>query len=142
MYADYVVCIPLTDKSAYTVVRTYLKDIYCRFRGSRKILSDNGSEFKNSLFSELTTQLRIKCMYSSPYGPQANGKIKTSHKFFKNIYKIIYNKRWSRMGWSAEYHLCCLNLFPKWSKSGIGIFLNVWERCIYPYIWLTYCNPN
>ena len=34
MLTNYVMCIPLVDKSADTVVSAYLKNIYCRLRGS------------------------------------------------------------------------------------------------------------
>ena len=36
MLTNYVMCIPLAGKSAATVVRTYLKDIYYRFRDTEK----------------------------------------------------------------------------------------------------------
>ena len=45
----------LVDKSADTVVNAYFKEIYCRFRGSLNILSDNGREFKYSLFSDVAS---------------------------------------------------------------------------------------
>ena len=43
---NYVMCVFMVYKFAYTVVSAYLKDIYCRFRRVRKIISDNESEFK------------------------------------------------------------------------------------------------
>ena len=58
MLTKYVICIPLTDKYVDTVVSQDLGEVYCRLGGSRKILSDKGSEFKNSLFSGVITQLR------------------------------------------------------------------------------------
>ena len=48
--ADYVTCVLLTDKSTDTVVNAYLREVYCQLRGSRKVLSDNESEFKYLLF--------------------------------------------------------------------------------------------
>ena len=74
-------CIPLADKYEDTVVNAYLKDTYCRFGGSKKTLSGNGSEFKNSLFSEVATHLGIKHLYSSPCRCQVNRWIKASHNF-------------------------------------------------------------
>ena len=52
-----VMYVPLVDKSA--VINAYLKEKYCRFRGSKKVLADNGSEFKNLLSSEVALQLGI-----------------------------------------------------------------------------------
>ena len=79
-----VICIPLMAKSANTAVNAYLKLVYCRFGGGRKILSDNGRKFKNSLFSIIATQLGIKHSFSSPHRPQGNRCIEASHKFLKN----------------------------------------------------------
>ena len=33
---NYVICVPLTDKSADTLVITYVTEVYCLFGGSRK----------------------------------------------------------------------------------------------------------
>ena len=56
MLTNYVICIPIPDKSKGIIVSAYLKEIYCRLGENQKILSGNGSEFKNSLFSEVATQ--------------------------------------------------------------------------------------
>ena len=60
---NYIMCVPLVEKSANTIVNKYIKEIYCRFRGSHKTLSNNRSQFKNSLFSEEASQ-RIKHIHS------------------------------------------------------------------------------
>ena len=38
MLNNYVICIPIPDKSADTVANVYLKEVYCRFGGSTKII--------------------------------------------------------------------------------------------------------
>ena len=43
---DFVFCAPLKSKKAEEGIQTYLNEVYFRFGGSRKILSDNGMEFK------------------------------------------------------------------------------------------------
>ena len=65
--SNYVFCIPTTDKTADLTVDTYLKEIYCQFCESHKILSDNGSELKNKLLAEAASQLGIKHIFSSLY---------------------------------------------------------------------------
>ena len=67
MLTNYVMFIWLVDKSANTVVSAYLKESCCRFGGSQNISFDNGSEFKNSLFLEVASQLGIKHIYSFLY---------------------------------------------------------------------------
>ena len=47
MLTGYVFCIPLKTKQASEVVQAYIDNVYARFGGSLKILSDNGTKFKN-----------------------------------------------------------------------------------------------
>ena len=43
MLMGYVFCIPLKTKTAEEVVQAYIDNIYSKFGGSMKILSDNGT---------------------------------------------------------------------------------------------------
>ena len=47
---------PLKTKTAEEIVDKYLAHIAFTFGNSRKILSDNGTEFKNALFEEVAKQ--------------------------------------------------------------------------------------
>ena len=53
MQTNYTWCIPLHAKEAYKVVYTYLINVYFKFGGSHKILSDNGTELKTSCLHKL-----------------------------------------------------------------------------------------
>ena len=53
MLTGYVFCILLKSKSAEEIVDKYLAHVAFCFGNSRKILSDNGTEFKNALFEEV-----------------------------------------------------------------------------------------
>ena len=90
MYVDQL-ChfLTLTDISKDILVSAHLKEVYCRLGWRRKILSDSGSEFKNSLISDVATELGIKHSFSSPYRPKANGLIEASHNFLKNCVRIF-----------------------------------------------------
>ena len=84
MLTGFVFCAPLKSKKAEEVTQTYLNELYYRFGGSRKILSDNGTEFKNKMFEEVVKKLGCEVRaYSPPYRPQSNGKIECFHKFLK-----------------------------------------------------------
>ena len=55
------------------VIQAYI-DIYAKFKGSFKILSDNGTEFKNKLFEQIAKELGVKYKkYTAPYHPASNG---------------------------------------------------------------------
>ena len=83
MLTGYTMAKPIPDMSAKTICDTYRMHIYCIFGGSSKILTDNGTEFKNDQFSELCKQLEIKKVYSPVYTPEANGCLEMWHRFFK-----------------------------------------------------------
>ena len=84
MLTGWVWCVPIPDKTANAVLKAYLQDIHHVFGPSRKILSDNGTEFKNELFDRVAKELGIQHkVYSPPYHPQSNGRIEGFHLFLK-----------------------------------------------------------
>ena len=60
MLTGFIFCSPLKSKRVEEVVQAYLNEVYYRFGGSRKILSDNGTEFKNKVFEEVSKNLDVK----------------------------------------------------------------------------------
>ena len=49
-----------------------------------KILTDNGTEFKNEVFKEMLQTLGTeKLIHSPPYRPQSNGRIEGFHHYLK-----------------------------------------------------------
>ena len=84
MFTGYTFCIPIPNKMAKTVLKAYMDNVYCQFGGSIKILSDNGTEFKNKLMEEVSGELGVEYkVYSPPYRPQSNGRIESFHYFLK-----------------------------------------------------------
>ena len=80
----YVFCVPLKTKSAAEVIQAYIDNVYAKFGGSLKILSDNGIEFKNKLFEDIAKQLGVRYKkYTPPYMPSSNGHIEGFHNFLK-----------------------------------------------------------
>ena len=47
MHTGFVFCIPLKTISAEDVVWAYIDRVYSQFRGSEKVLTDNGTELSN-----------------------------------------------------------------------------------------------
>ena len=85
MFSGYTFCIPIQSKSADDIVHAYNTNMYSKFGGSRKILSDNGTEFKNKLFETVAEMLGTEYkIYTPPYRPQSNGRIEGFHKFLKS----------------------------------------------------------
>ena len=61
-----------------------MNNVYCWFGGSYKILTDNGTEFKNDLIDQVAKELGVEHkIFTPPYHPQSNGKIEAFHYFLK-----------------------------------------------------------
>ena len=93
MLTGYTFCIPLKTKTASEVVQAYIDELHAKFGGSVKILSENGTESENKLFTDVTTQLGVECkVYSLSYHPQTNGSIEGFHNFLKPCMSIHVSK--------------------------------------------------
>ena len=70
---------PIPDKTAHTIVSTFINEYLPVHMCPQYILSDNGTEFKNSLMDQVLQQLGIDRIFSVPYHP-----VMASWKFFTN----------------------------------------------------------
>ena len=74
MLTGFTWCIPIKSKKATDVARAYMQQVYSILGGSTKILTDNGTEFKNEVFKGVLQKLGTeKLIHSPPYRPQPNG---------------------------------------------------------------------
>ena len=73
MLKNYTWCIPLFTKDVDKVVHAYLVNMYSKFGGSHKILSESDMKFKNKLFVQVASTLGMKQVSSSPYYLEAMG---------------------------------------------------------------------
>ena len=80
---------PIPDKSADSIVATLINHYLPVHMCPRYILSDNGTEFKNSLMDQVLQQLGIDRIFSAPYHPQSNGKLDVFHRYLKPTLKKL-----------------------------------------------------
>ena len=83
---------PIPDKSADTIVSTFINEYSPVHMCPWYILSDNGTEFKNSHMDQVLQQLGIDGIFSAPYYPQSNGKLEVFHKYLKPALKKLCEK--------------------------------------------------
>ena len=123
MLTGYTFCIPIPSKKASDVITAYIDNVYSKFRGSKKILSDNGTEFKNQLFEKIAKELGVefKC-YTAPYHPQSNGRIEGFHHFLKSCMTKHIS---TTMEWDQVVHLAtaAYNFFPNEHSKESPFFL-------------------
>ena len=70
MLTGFTFCIPLKSKTAEEVVKAYLNHVCCAFGPSKKILTDNGTEFKNKMWEAVHKLLRTEHRVTLIYSPQ------------------------------------------------------------------------
>ena len=96
------------------------------FGPSKKILTENGTEFKNKLWTEVFEKLKTEQNFTPIYSPQCNGRIEGFHKFLKaTIAKQLENcVEWDDLVWKVT---AAYNFFPI-ELSGIAPFFLMFGR--------------
>ena len=96
------------------------------FGPSRKILTDNGTKFKNKLWTEVYEKLQTEHKVTPIYSPQCNGRIEGFHRFLKScIAKQLENQvEWDDLVWKAT---AAYNFFPT-ESSGMAPFFLMFGR--------------
>ena len=88
-----------------------------------KILTNNGTEFKNEVFRDVLQKLGTeKLIHSPPYRPQSNGRIEGFHRYLKAcIAKHMRNGlEWDQITAMAT---AAYNYFPNMSAKESAFFL-------------------
>ena len=83
MLTGFTIAVPIKNKNAETICEAYRDNVYCTFGGSSRMLTDNGSEFKNKEMQEVCDTLGLKHIFSPVYMPQSNRRLEGWHRFFK-----------------------------------------------------------
>ena len=100
MLTGFTFYILIKNKSAEDVVTAWRNHISFPFGVCRKLLTDNGMEFKNELFNTIAEQLGVeRKIYTPPYRPQLNGHIEGFHNFLRACLSkhISRNREWDIM---------------------------------------------
>ena len=122
MLTGFTFCIPLKSKKAEDVVTAHLNHICCIFGPSKKILTENGSEFKNKMWDEVFKRLKIEHRVTPIYSPQCNGRIEGFHRFLKACIgkQLQQGLEWDDLVWKAT---AAYNFFPTESSGFSPFFL-------------------
>ena len=123
MLTGYIFCIPLKTKTAEEVIQAYIDNIYLKFGGSIKILSDNGTKFKNKIFEQVAKELGVvHKLYTPPYHPASNGRIEGFHAFQK---ACIAKHIAPQLEWDVLVPLACAayNFIPIGHSKESSFFL-------------------
>ena len=115
--------VPLKTKTAEEVIQAYIDNVYSKFGGSMKILSDNGTKFKNKIVEQVAKELGIvHKLYTPPYHPASNGRIEGFHAFLK---ACIAKHIAPQLEWGVLVPLACAayNFMPNEHSKESPFFL-------------------
>ena len=126
MLTGFTFCIPLKLKCAEDVIKAYIDHICCPFGPTKKILTDNGTKFKNKLWTEVFNMLKTEQKFTPIYSPQCNGRIEGFHKLLKaTIAKQLETHiEWDDLVWKATE---AYFFFPT-ESSGMAPFFLMFGR--------------
>lgn len=86
-FTKWVEAEPLANITQQNVKNFVWKNIVCRFRVPKVLVSDNGRQFDNALFKDFCLHFGIQNHYSSPAHPQANGQAEVANRSLLKIIK-------------------------------------------------------
>ena len=104
-----------------------LISLCCPFGPSRKILTDNGTEFKNKLWTEVFDKFKTEQKFTPIYSPQCNGRVEGFHKFSQ-----------------TDRELCQMGRSSMESHSSIQLLPNriIRNGTILPHVWTGSCSET
>jgi len=78
-FSKYAEAFPIPDQSAEVFARVYTREIVARHGTGSVLVTDQGSAFMSSFFSETCKSLWIKRIHTSSFHPQSNGTVERWH---------------------------------------------------------------
>ena len=111
------------------------------FRPTKKILTDNGTEFKNKLWTDVFKKIRTEHRTSPIYSPQCNGRIEGFHKFLK---ATIGKQLQKGLKWDDVIPKATLayNFFPTQSSKEAPFFLMFGQQAAVKHMLLDSESPK
>ena len=76
---------PLTNITEANTTAFIKKNVVCRFRVPKAIITDLGKQFDNYSFRDYYEDLKIECRFASVAHPQTNGLVEATNKTIKKL---------------------------------------------------------
>ena len=105
LFSNFLISVPVPDKTATTAARALLDNVFCKFEFSTVIQSDRGSEFLNAVLSQITKLLKLKHVFTMPYRPRLNRCTEHTHRWLNSTLAICdkYQHKWENYLQGATY---------------------------------------
>lgn len=123
----FISIIPVPDKSSETVARAFIDHYFLNFGSVNKVKTDMGTEFMNSLFSELTRILKIQHSHSTPYHPETIGSLERNHRVLNEYLRSYVNDELNNWDDYVKFYEFCYNTTP-YSTTGYAPYELVYGK--------------
>ena len=84
-FSRFIQAYKVEDKRAITITKCLYENYFRHYGFPRRLLSDQGKEFCNSILTEMCYYLNVKKICTSPYHPQTNGVAKRVHQTLRQM---------------------------------------------------------
>lgn len=101
----FVEAYPLERKDTETVAQTLVENFILRYGVPKSILTDQGTEFLSSVFTEICKLLNIKKLHSTAYHHETIGALENTHKNLGAFLRIQCST--NRQDWSSWLPYWC-----------------------------------
>ncbi|KAK3889412.1 hypothetical protein Pcinc_006591 [Petrolisthes cinctipes] len=132
-FSRFVVLAPLQDKSAQSIAHALVNSLFCTYTIPRVLLSDNGTEFRNSVLEEICKLYNIKQVFTVAYHPQSNGMVERVNRKILEVLRHLAGS--IQAGW--EDWLCqvtaCINSSIHSSLGKTPHYIIYGEDKVLPY---------
>ena len=85
-FTKYLICVPIRDKSALSVVKALVKHVYLLLGCPVLQISDMGREFQNDFMKNISDLLGIQLNRTTAYRPSSNGAVERVHRIMNAIF--------------------------------------------------------
>lgn len=102
----------MANKEAKTVAKAMLDNFILIYGVIKEIRTDQGSEYKNELWKNITKLLKIDHKTSTPYHSQTIGGCERNHRVLNEYVRMYINE--AHMDWDEwiKYYSFCYNTTP------------------------------
>ena len=88
-FFNFLISIPILDKTASTCARALFNHVFLRYSFPSVLQSDRGREFLNSILHRITKFLEVKRVFTTPYRPRLNGATERVHRWLNSAIGIF-----------------------------------------------------
>ena len=92
-FSRFVQAYKVKDKRVITIAKCLCDNYFRHYGFPQHLLSDQGTEFCNTVLNEMCIYLNIKKLCTSPYHPQTNGTIERVHQTLERMIAKLDNRQ-------------------------------------------------